>query len=90
MEKNMINKEDLKRKINEIDLLMQKARTSLINMDRLIEETIDSKKGIWDGDEAHSFKKEYHNLSCEVPTVLDAFQKQTSNIKTLIEKDINN
>ena len=58
MERNKINKGELKRKINEMELLMQKARTSLINMDRLIEETIDSKKGIWDGEDAKNFKKE--------------------------------
>ena len=90
MERNKINKEELKRKINEIELLMQKARASLINMDRLIEETIDSKKGIWDGEDAKNFKKEYHNLSSEAPTILDIFQKQSNNMKNIIEKEPSN
>lgn len=87
MEKNIIKQEELKKKIYEIDLLMQDAKTSLLNMADLLDQTIDSKKGIWDGEEAKQFKEEYQKISSEIPTILETFTKQSNNIKELLEKD---
>ncbi|MBR2828077.1 MAG: hypothetical protein IKE70_02450 [Bacilli bacterium] len=87
MEKNTVKQEELKKKIKEIDFLMQNAKTSFLNLDDLIAQTIDSKKGIWDGEEAKQFKEDYRKLAHEIPTIIDFFITQNNNIKLLIEKN---
>ena len=86
MEKHSINQEELNKKINEIEILLEEAKTSLSNMDDLINQTINSNKGIWDGEEAKYFKEDYQKLSSEAPTILNAIEKQKNNIKILLDK----
>ena len=86
METNVVKQCELEKKIVELDNVMQLVKSTLYNMEQLIEETIDSNKGIWDGEEARNFKDEYKIISSETPFILESIKKQMNNIKTLIDK----
>ena len=86
MEKNSIKEEELKKKIHEMEILIEEAKTSLSNMDDLIDQSINSNRGIWDGEEAKYFKEDYQRLSSEVPSILNSAEKQKNNIKIILDK----
>ena len=82
---NTVYEQDIKKKIEEINLLTTKVKTAFENMDQVIEENIHTGKGIWDGEASQNFKEEWKKLKEQIPSVLDAFEKQNKNLSNLLE-----
>ena len=82
---NKIDFEKLTQKVQELEMITEKLKTSLSNFDQLMEDNIQSGKGIWDGESAILWKEEWKQLIAEMPEVIDTFQKQSKNIQNFIE-----
>jgi uncharacterized protein YukE len=85
-EKNKINFDQVKKMLNQVEEISTTASTSLMNIDKIINETVNSGLGIWDGTSACEFKERWTNISSEIPTLIKYLQSQTNNLKIMLEK----
>ena len=84
--KNIIENEKIKNKLNELKEATERVEKNLINMDSLITETVGQNVGVWDGESANQFRASWSNMTTEIPSYIDIFQKQVNNIQLLLEK----
>ena len=85
METNKIDIDRIQEKIGEINELSERAKSSLKNMDSLIENTVNNGKGVWDGESARAYKEQWHRLAEEIPEFTDIFEKQSKNLSSIVE-----
>ena len=81
---NSINKDKILSNLVEINQLTEQTKTSLNNMDSLIKENKNTNKGIWDGESAEEYLKEWNKLAEEIPSIIEIFEQQATNLNTLL------
>ena len=86
MKTNSIDKEKIISTINEINELTALTKSSLNNMDNLIKDNINTNKGIWDGESASIYLKEWEKISEEIPELVEIFEKQAKNLLVTINE----
>ena len=84
--KNIIEIDILKTKLTTLEQLTERVSTNLNNMNVVIEETVATGKGIWDGESANQFKASWSSLNEDIPSFIEVFEKQTSNLNIFINK----
>jgi len=82
---NKIEYIELENKIKQIDELSNAVENTFNKMDTLVNNNVNSGKGIWDGIEAGNFKNEWDELKEEIPKVINIFRTQAKNIANVIE-----
>ena len=83
--KDSIDIEKIKEKINNIDHLQEQAVSSLNDMNNIINDYVNSGRGIWDGEDASEYKEDWNKKMEELPSsVENIFQEQ----KEILEKTI--
>ena len=83
--KDSIDLEKLKEKINNIDYLQEQAISSLNDMNNIINDYVNSGRGIWDGEDASEYKEEWNKKIEELPSsVENIFQEQKEILKKTI------
>ena len=83
--KDSIDLEKLKEKINNIDYLQEQAISSLNDMNNIINDYVNSGRGIWDGEDASEYKEEWNKKMEELPlSVENIFQEQKEILKKTI------
>ena len=83
--KDSIDIEKIKEKINNIDHLQEQAVSSLNDMNNIINDYVNSGRGIWDSEDAFEYKEEWNTKMEELPLLTkNIFQEQ----KEILEKTI--
>ena len=83
--KDSIDLEKLKEKINNIDYLQEQTISSLNDMNNIINDYVNSGRGIWDGEDASEYKEEWNKKIEELPSsVENIFQEQKEILKKTI------
>ena len=70
----------------ELKELTKRVETNLNNMNSLITETVGQNIGVWDGESANQFRSSWTNIENEIPSYVEIFQNQISNIQIMLEK----
>jgi len=83
---NKIEYDELSKKITDINNLINKVENSFKNIDNIINDNVNSGKGIWDGEDAYNFKNDWSNLKENVPIIIDIYKKQAENIENVIKQ----
>ncbi len=85
--KDSINIEKIKEKTNSIDHLQEQAISSLNDMNNIINDLVNSGKGIWDGEDALEFKEEWNSKMETLPSsVQSIFQEQKEILNKVISR----
>ena len=85
--KDSINIEKIKEKTNSIDYLQEQAISSLNDMNNIINDLVNSGKGIWDGEDALEFKEEWNSKMETLPSsVQSIFQEQKEILNKVISR----
>ena len=84
---NIIDTENINKKVIEIKNLTDKVATNFDNFNTMIEEMVDTGIGVWDGESAHNYKISWQNFSQKIPTFVTAFETQINNLQVLLEKN---
>lgn len=87
--KNIVDFEKMNNKVNELKQLAERVDKNLWNMDNLISDTVGQNIGVWDGESAQDFLKEWKKISSEFPSYVDDFKKQIHNIEIFLENTSN-
>ena len=83
--KDSIDIEKIKEKINDIDHLQEQAISSLNDMNNIINDIVNSGKGIWDGEDALEFKEEWNSKMETLPSSVQCvFQEQKEILNKVI------
>ncbi len=82
---NKIEYDNLSKKVIEIEVLTNQVKEAFSRMDTLIEENINSGKGIWDGSGAAEYCQKWNQMKEEIPSSLEQFQILENNLKNAIE-----
>ena len=82
---NKIEYDNLSKKVIEIEVLTNQVKEAFSRMDTLIEENINSGKGIWDGSGAAEYRQKWNQMKEEIPSSLEQFQILENNLKNTIE-----
>lgn len=84
--KNMVQFNEINNILKNIETTSEQVKTALTNINNLINDTINSGVGIWDGASAETFKSKWNELAADIPTFITTFEKQGNNVRTLLEK----
>ena len=85
--KDSIDIEKIKEKINDIDHLQEQAISSLNDMNNIINDFVNSGKGIWDGEDALEFKEEWNSKMETLPSSVQCvFQEQKEILNKVISR----
>ena len=85
--KDSIDIEKIKEKTNGIDHLQEQAISSLNDMNNIINDLVNSGKGIWDGEDALEFKEEWNSKMETLPSsVQSIFQEQKEILNKVISR----
>ena len=83
--KDSIDLEKLKEKTNDIDHLQENTISSLNEMNYIINDFVNTGKGIWDGEDAFAYKEEWNKKIEKLPSFIqNMFQEQKEIIKKVI------
>ena len=82
---NKIEYDELELKIKQINELSNKVENILNKMNNLIEENVNSGKGIWDGPDASEYKNEWNVMEENIPNIVSIYRKQAENIENVIK-----
>lgn len=83
---NEIEYSGLSSKLGEINQLSDQVSASLNGINDLIDQTVNSGAGIWDGESATQFKTGWVELADDFNTFITAFKKQAMNVSSLLSK----
>ena len=83
---NSIDEEKILKTKQELKNLIEKVDKNFSNMNSLIDETIATGAGIWDGEQANQFKSSWNELVFELPLFVDMMNKQVNNIDIILKK----
>ena len=75
----------LETSLNNIKTMTEKLTHSINNINRLIIENVNSGVGVWDSESAEYFRTRWDNLMEEVPTVIEIFKSQESNLDKVVQ-----
>lgn len=84
--KNIINPIEIQKIINELKELTERVEKNFINMNSLIESTVNQNIGVWDGESAHQFKAKWDILANDFPNSVEVLQKQVKNMEIITKK----
>ena len=82
---NKIEKEELENKIGQIKKLSIEVKNSFIKFDDLIDQNVNSGKGIWDGEDAKVYKEEWENQKENIPNIINIYNNQAENIENILK-----
>ncbi len=83
--KDSIDLEKLKEKTNNIDHLQEQAISSLNEMNNIINDLVNTGRGIWDGEDASEYKEEWNKKMEGLPSsVQNIFLEQKEILKKTI------
>ena len=82
---NKIEYIELEKKVNQIEELANSVEETFKKIDDLINDNVNSGKGIWDGIDAESFKNEWFNLKENDPAITNIFRIQANNINEVLK-----
>ena len=81
---NTINFEELNKSLVNLKLQADIVKDSIIIMNNLVTNNINTGAGIWDGPSASAYKTKWNSLNEELPTFIDDFRKQADNLELFI------
>ena len=79
-----INISELEKSLNNIKTQTETIKNSLLCIDNIIIENINTGVGILDGNSGEVFKKKWEILREEIPTTFDVLNSQENNLETFI------
>ena len=82
--KETVNFEVLNKSLNNIKNLTDKMKNSLECIDSLIMDNINNNTGILDGNVASEFLKKWETIKEDIPSSIDAINKQELNLELFI------
>ena len=82
--KETVNFEVLNKSLNNIKNLTDKMKNSLECIDSLIMDNINNNTGIFDGNVASEFLKKWETIKENIPSSIDAINKQELNLELFI------
>ncbi len=82
--KETVNFEVLNKSLNNIKNLTDKMKNSLECIDSLIMDNINNNTGIFDGNVASEFLKKWETIKEDIPSSIDAINKQELNLELFI------
>lgn len=72
--------------LNNLYEYAETVRTKLTEMNDMIDSSVNTGAGIWDGESASKFRTSWKTLADDIPTYIETFNKQVSNLSTMIEE----
>ena len=85
---NKIEYEELQIKVKQINDLTNKVEKCFEKMNNLINENVNSGKGIWDGPDANEYKMEWQKLEENIPNIVNIYKMQAEKIDEFIKMSI--
>lgn len=83
---NTLQYAEVTQKLNKIQTLAENVEASLNDISNLINESVNTGAGVWDGESASQFMEKWKTLDADLPGFIEDFKKQARNISTILEK----
>ncbi len=80
-----INLDELEKAVLNLEELTEKVNYTLNHANKVVEENINSGRGVWDGQMAEFYKRRWETLQKEFPSILETFSDQEKNLKEYLE-----
>ena len=80
-----INLNELEKAVLHLEELTEKVNYTLNHANKVVEENINSGRGVWDGHMAEFYKRRWETLQKEFPSILETFNEQEKNLKEYLE-----
>lgn len=86
MANNTLQYAEIKAKIDLLMTLADNVNSSLTDISALIDETVNTGRGVWDGNAAAQFLTKWKELDRELPDFIASFKKQAENVQTVLSQ----
>lgn len=84
MANNTLQYAEVKAKLDLLVSLTDNVNSSLNDISALISETVNTGRGVWDGNAAAQFLTKWKELDAELPDFIASFKKQAENVQTVL------
>lgn len=81
---NSLQYSEVQTMLTRLEALANQVETALNGISNLIESSVNSNAGIFDGRAAAEFMEKWAGLSEELPTFIENFKKQAKNVETIL------
>ncbi len=83
---NSLQYSEVQNMLTRLDVLATQVETALKGISSLINSTVNTNSGVFDGRAAAEFMTKWSELDEELPTFIENFKKQTKNVQTILDK----